>query len=129
GLKQTGNKSRWLYRVGRVVDCSAIKEFDANSYPGSFSGRIYSVSFRVVPTSMEADDGTSFKEVTPPSGSLKSLFQKLAGVTIYRDGFGVRIDPDWLEMSAGVTSGKSWYGLRRTNTVGHIDISSRGNAV
>ena len=126
-------KARWIYRISRNLDCSELPDFDPQAYPGDFSGRIYSVSFSALPTSVdnnpETDEDSPGPGITPPSGSLKSLFQKLAGVNIYRDGFGVRIDPDWLEMSAGVTSGKSWYGLRRTNTIGHIDISSLYNAV
>jgi signal transduction histidine kinase len=126
-------KARWIYSISRNLDCSEFKDFDPSAYPGDFSGRIYSVSFSALPTSVDnnpdTDEDSPGTGITPPSGSLKSLFQKLAGVNIYRDGFGVRIDPDWLEMSAGVTSGKSWYGLRRTNTIGHLDISSLYNAV
>ncbi|MBR1290164.1 ATP-binding protein [Bradyrhizobium ottawaense] len=122
-------QKRWIYRIVRKVDCREIKDYQSDNYPGDFSGSIYSLNFRMLPN---ADDTTQSSDqqvgATPPSGSLKSLFQKLAGVSIYRDGFGVRIDPDWLDMSANVTSGGSWYGLRRTNTVGHIDITSRGNA-
>ena len=139
GLVRTGKDepaTRWLFSVTRKLDCSSFEGFDPEPRPGDFSGRIYSVSFRATPSSADApapnsDDQEPSSEsgITPPSGSLKALFQKLAGVNIYRDGFGVRIDPDWLEMSAGVTSGKSWYGMRRTNTVGHVDISSLGNSV
>ena len=120
---------RWIYRVVRRVDCSEIKDYDSTNYPGDFSGSIYSLNFRMLPNVDDvSQSGDRQAGATPPTGSLKSLFQKLAGVSIYRDGFGVRIDPDWLDMSANVTSGGSWYGLRRTNTVGHIDITSRGNS-
>jgi signal transduction histidine kinase len=127
-------KTRWIFQISRRFDCSLLGGFDPQAYPGDFSGRIYSVSFSALSTSLDSASDSDEQEntvsgITPPSGSLKSLFQKLAGVNIYRDGFGVRIDPDWLEMSAGVTSGKSWYGMRRTNTIGHIDISSLRNAV
>jgi hypothetical protein len=47
---------------------------------------------------------------------------------VYRDGFGVRIAPDWMEFSSNVTSGGSWYGLRNNNTIGHIDITMEHNA-
>ena len=122
-------QKRWIYRVVRSLDCSQLKEYDAANYPGDFSGSIYSLNFKMLPNPDDLSQSSSEQTgATPPTGSLKSLFQKLAGVSIYRDGFGVRIDPDWLEMSANVTSGGSWYGLRRTNTVGHIDITSRQNS-
>jgi signal transduction histidine kinase len=126
-------KARWIYRISRNLNCSEFADFDPNAYPGDFSGRIYSISFSALPADVDSntdsdDQDNAGSGITPPSGSIASLFKKLAGVNIYRDGFGVRIDQDWLEMSAGVTSGKSWYGLRRTNTIGHLDISSLYNA-
>lgn len=122
-------QKRWIYRIVRKVNCSELKDYDSTNYPGDFSGSIYSLNFRMLPNADELSQNSDQQTgATPPTGSLKSLFQKLAGVSIYRDGFGVRIDPDWLDMSANVTSGGSWYGLRRTNTVGHIDITSRGNS-
>lgn len=110
---------RWIFRTQRRIDCGTISSFDSKHSPGSFSGEIYSVSFANDPKAGGA---------TSPSGSLKRLFQKLSGVMIYRDGFGVRIPPDWLELGTGVTSGGSWYGLRFQNTVGHIDITTERNS-
>jgi signal transduction histidine kinase len=118
-FKKTG-PARWIFQIRRRIDCGTIKAFNSRESPGSFSGEIYSVTF-------SKDAETS--GVTPPSVSSKRLFQKLSGVMIYRDGFGVRIPPDWLELGAGVTSGGSWYGLRPQNTIGYIDITTRQNSL
>jgi len=53
----------------------------------------------------------------------------LAGIRVYRDGFGVRVDRDWLKLGGQQTSGGSWYGLRPDNTLGYVAISARENAV
>jgi signal transduction histidine kinase len=63
-------------------------------------------------------------------GSLKELREQvtdLAGVRIYRDGFNIRTDGDWLGLGKGWTSGGSWYGLRPSNTLGYLALSARDN--
>jgi hypothetical protein len=117
--KPTSGASRWIFKIKRKIDCGEIAEFRSEESPGPFSGHIYTVSF-----SNDAGPGA----VTAPSGAPRKLFQKLAGVMVYRDGFGVRIAPDWMEFSSNVTSGGSWYGLRNHNTIGHFDITMEHNA-
>lgn len=63
-------------------------------------------------------------------GSLRELRKQvtdLAGVRIYRDGFNIRTDGDWLGLGKGWTSGGSWYGLRPSNTLGYLALSARDN--
>jgi signal transduction histidine kinase len=58
----------------------------------------------------------------------RGLVKTLSGVRVYRDGFGVRVDRDFLKLSKAWTGGGSWYGLKPANTIGYIAISARDNA-
>lgn len=58
----------------------------------------------------------------------RALVKTLSGVRVYRDGFGVRVDRDFLKLAKAWTSGSSWYGLRPANTIGYIAISARDNS-
>ncbi len=58
----------------------------------------------------------------------RAVVKTLAGVRVYRDGFGVRVDRDFLKLSKAWTGGGSWYGLKPANTIGYIAISARDNA-
>lgn len=57
----------------------------------------------------------------------KNFIKKHAGVMIYRDGFAVRMREDWLGLGKSWTSGRSYYGLRPSNALGFVAISSAGN--
>jgi signal transduction histidine kinase len=46
---------------------------------------------------------------------------------VYRDGFGIRVGEDWLNLGRQQTSGGSVYGLRPKNVIGFIAISAREN--
>ncbi len=52
----------------------------------------------------------------------------MSGVRVYRDGFGIRVDRDWLRLASERTSGKSYYSLRPSNTLGYIALTARENA-
>jgi signal transduction histidine kinase len=52
--------------------------------------------------------------------------QSMSGVMIFRDGFRVRADDDWLGLSRGTTSG-SFYNLRPRNTLGYFAVSNAKN--
>lgn len=58
----------------------------------------------------------------------RALIKTLAGVRVYRDGFGVRVDRDFLKLARAWTGGSSWYGLKPANTIGYIAISARDNS-
>ena len=59
--------------------------------------------------------------------ALRAQVTDLAGVRIYRDGFHIRTEGDWLGLGKGWTSGGSWYGLRPSNTLGYLALSARDN--
>ena len=52
----------------------------------------------------------------------------MAGIRVYRDGFNVRTDADWLRLGEQWTSARSYYGLKPATTIGYVAISSRDNA-
>lgn len=63
-------------------------------------------------------------------GSLKQyrdFIKDLAGIRVYRDGFAVRVDQDWLGLGAQWTSATSYYGLKPDTTTGYVAITSREN--
>lgn len=88
--------------------------------PGPFDGKVYYFDFR------KADARPSRY---PKAKDFSTYVRQFTGIRVYRDGFGVRVDRDWLKMSEAFTSGSSYYYLRPANTVGYVAISSRENAV
>jgi signal transduction histidine kinase len=53
--------------------------------------------------------------------------KELSGIRVYRDGFAIRVDHDWLNLGAQWTSAPSYYGLKPDNTLGYIALSARDN--
>ncbi len=58
----------------------------------------------------------------------RKYIKELSGIKVYRDGFGIRVDRDWLKLGQQWTSGGSYYGLRPNNTLGFVALTARGNA-
>ncbi|WP_406074765.1 ATP-binding protein [Streptomyces virginiae] len=85
--------------------------------PGSFRGEVDYVTL-----------GQGHPEAFNNRSEFRNYLKSLAGVRVYRDGFGVRMDEDWLGLRKSQTSGSSYYTLRPENTLGFIDISARYNA-
>ena len=59
---------------------------------------------------------------------LRQQIKELAGIRIYRDGFNIRTEDDWLGLGRRWTSGRSWYGLRPGTTLGYLELSARDNS-
>ena len=53
--------------------------------------------------------------------------KELSGIRVYRDGFAIRVDHDWLKLGAQWTSASSYYGLKPDTTLGYIALSARDN--
>lgn len=62
------------------------------------------------------------------AASYRQAIKNLSGIRVYRDGFGVRVDRDWLRLSESATSGVSYYALRPSNTLGYVSISAQENS-
>ncbi|MEZ4370545.1 MAG: sensor histidine kinase [Polyangiaceae bacterium] len=87
--------------------------------PGRFEGEVDAFSL--------AASRVKEQELFEASADYKNYVKTLAGVRVYRDGFGIRVDRDFLNLSQQQTTGRSWYGLRPGNTIGFISISARDN--
>jgi signal transduction histidine kinase len=88
--------------------------------PGAFRAEID--SFSLAP----GDDATL--SVFGRLQEYRDFIKDLAGVRIYRDGFVVRTDRDWIGLGAQWTSAGSYYTLRPETTLGYVAITSRENA-
>jgi len=86
--------------------------------PGPFHAEIDSFS-------LGAD--APWRDVFTAMQEYRDFIQDLSGIRVYRDGFGIRVDTDWLELADQWTSARSWYGLRPQTTVGYVAISSGAN--
>lgn len=85
--------------------------------PGPFHGEVSSLPLTRSTTSV-FDRNSDYRE----------FVKALLGIKVYRDGFGVRVDDDWLNLGAKWTSGSSYYNLRPGNVTGYVSISARDNA-
>jgi len=87
--------------------------------PGQFNGEVDSFDLALA----------SFREqsVFDRLGDYRRHIKDLSGIRVYRDGFAIRVDHDWLELGAQWTSATSYYGLKPDNTLGYIALSARDN--
>ena len=86
--------------------------------PGPFRGEVDAVS----------REGADYQDGTLGSVSeYRKLIRDLAGIHVYRDGFGIRVGEDWLGLGKQQTEASSYYGLRPGNVLGFVAISARDN--
>ncbi len=87
--------------------------------PGRFNGRVDSFEL--------SKEGAAKQNIFDSLSEYKNYVKSLSGIRVYRDGFGIRVDKDWLELGKAWTSGLSYYGLKLENTLGYIALSARDN--
>ncbi len=87
--------------------------------PGRFRGEVDSFSL--------ASGDISQQAVFSSASEYRRYISTLAGIRIYRDGFGIRVDRDFLQLGRQTTRGRSWYGLRPGNIIGYLALSAREN--
>ena len=87
--------------------------------PGPFDGEVDGFDLETMPGQQT--------ELFSSRGEYRNFVKRLSGVSIYRDGFAIRADNDWLGLGESWTSGRSYYGLRPANTVGFVAISAADN--
>ena len=109
----------------RLADLDEVRETTATEIrpaqvidPGPFSGEIDAVALGTPGESSVFDSTAEYR----------NFVSAINGVRIYRDGFAVRVDSDWIGLASRWSSGTSYYNLRPENVVGYIDISARNNA-
>lgn len=92
---------------------------DVIANPGQFFGEVDSFNL-----------GQEFfkqQSVFDRAAEYREAIRELSGVRVYRDGFAIRVDRDWLKLGAQWTSARSYYGLKPDNTLGYIALSARDN--
>ena len=87
--------------------------------PGPFTGEIDSFDLGAL----------AFKKQSVFDGIMeyRRHIKTLSGIRVYRDGFAIKMDRDWLKLGAQWTSASSYYGLKPDNTLGYIALSARYN--
>jgi signal transduction histidine kinase len=122
GLRR--GRGRWFVTfklVRRLADLSpALDDEGSPVNPGPFRAEVDSFSL-----------GTGDETTAAVFGSLnqyRKFIKDLAGIRVYRDGFVVRTDADWLGLGSQWTSATSYYGLKPDTTLGYVAVSSRNNA-
>ena len=104
-----------------VLDLRGLKEVEFGGgtpiSPGPFKGEVSGIPLTRDTTSV-FDRASDYRE----------FVRALVGIKVYRDGFGVRVDDDWLGLGAQWTSGGSFYSLRPGNVTGYVSISAKENA-
>ncbi|WP_368506897.1 sensor histidine kinase [Bradyrhizobium lupini] len=86
--------------------------------PGPFHGAFYFFHL----DNLEEQDGSAAAGIAID----KNLIKSMSGISVLRDGFRVRSQGDWLDLSAGMTSG-STYNMRVDNTVGYFALTGEQN--
>ncbi|MAS55987.1 MAG: hypothetical protein CMJ44_15455 [Pimelobacter sp.] len=84
--------------------------------PGPFAGEISTFTY-----------DTSDESALDTMSELRSFAKGMSGIRVFRDGFGIRLDDDWLGLSRQQTTASSWYGLRPLNSAGYVNLSARDN--
>ncbi|NTV46225.1 MAG: hypothetical protein HGB11_06820, partial [Chlorobiales bacterium] len=87
--------------------------------PGSFMGEVDSFDLGI--------PAFNNQSVFDSVNEYRRHIKKLSGIHVYRDGFAIRVDHDWLKLGGQWTSATSYYGLKPENTLGFIALSARDN--
>ncbi len=109
----------WLFTIKESISLNDLKaadlQFARAADPGSFEAELYYFLFNEETTSLLSAAGLS-----------ATALQNMSRVGIFRDGFRVRTDDDWLQLSEGTTTG-SFFQLRPKNVLGFFALSNAAN--
>ena len=115
----------WFLEYGASPDfrtMDKIELVDGNrANPGPFHGAIDAFDL-----GRRSDE---YEGIFDTFAEYRQLIGALSGIRVYRDGFGIKVDQDWLELGRQWTSARSYYGLKPNNTLGYIALSARDNAL
>ena len=115
-------RPEWFVEFGakrKLDDLDGVRRVDGSPFnPGTFRGEVDAVS-------LDISDATNHE--FGRQSDYRRLVRDLAGIRVYRDGFGVRVGEDWLGLGKQWTRGSSYYGLRPGNVLGFVAISARDN--
>jgi len=87
--------------------------------PGPFSGEVDAFDLAVT----AFDRQSIFNRIS----EFREHIKQCSGIRVFRDGFAIRVDHDWLKLGGQWTSASSYFGLKPNNTLGYISLSARDN--
>ncbi|HKM83826.1 MAG TPA: sensor histidine kinase [Candidatus Acidoferrum sp.] len=106
--------------ANHLEDIDGIELIDGRpADPGPFRGEIDFFSLGAQSSAEQTAYGTSTE--------YRQAVETLSGVKVYRDGFGIRVAADWLDLGKQWTKARSYYTLKPHNTLGYIAITARDN--
>lgn len=108
---------RDLVNVDKIEQLDMAAGTIAN--PGPFNGEVDSFDLGTLAFNRQS--------VFDRLSDFRKHIKTLSGIRVYRDGFAIRMDEDWLKLGAQWTSAQSYYGLKPDNTLGYIALSARDN--
>jgi signal transduction histidine kinase len=110
----------WKKELADIDKVHHVSENSNNvANPGPFVGEVDSFDL----------GAAAFKNQSVFDGisEYRRYIKELSGIRVYRDGFAIRVDHDWLKLGAQWTSAPSYYGLKPDNTLGYVALSARDN--
>ena len=133
GLSRSKSK-QWFVEFRKEVDLQELDKVESDpnkvennpdndiiaiANPGPFAGEVDSFDL----------GAASFQQqsVFDRINEYRQHVKNLSGIRVYRDGFAIRVDRDWLKLGAQWTSAPSYYGLKPDTTLGYIALSARDN--
>jgi signal transduction histidine kinase len=116
-------QGRWFLSFSTVKSLEDFDKIDTvnglPASPGPFTGEIDSFSL--------GTEAGSSQAVFTDLSEYRKMITEFSGIKVYRNGFGIRLARDWLELGEQWTSAPSYYGLKPQNTLGYIAITAKCN--
>ncbi len=121
GLNLKRSKSKkWFIEFTDIKPWDILQKARSDSSrqkPGPIVGELYGFEL----------DSASIADFATDIGEYRQQVKNMAGIFVFRDNFRVRMGSDWLKLGEAWTSGGSYYGLKPTNTLGYVAITSKDN--
>jgi nitrogen-specific signal transduction histidine kinase len=107
-------------KIFSEIDKIEYTDVDNNriANPGPFFGEVDAFNLNLYDEKQHVFDSQS---------EYRNAIKQLSGIRVYRDGFAIKVDEDWLKLGHQWTSGSSYYGLKPINTLGFISLTARDN--
>ena len=110
----------WYVSLSKAIPLESIDtEGGFDSDPGPFYG-----SIDYFDLGGQTDLPKAFVD---KASSYRNLVKELAEIYIYRDGFGVGMNRDWLNLGGAWTTASGYYSLKPNNVIGFFAISVGDN--
>lgn len=123
-LSRPTDSGRWFAAFGHETDFARVTPDSDTSASQLLSPGPFEVEMEVF--SLDAIS-VAEQHVYDRAAQFKAHMKRLSGIRIYRDGFGVRTDGDWLKLGRRFSAGSSAYQIKIANVVGFVSITALGN--